>query len=79
MMKHEGTLEAVVADHKSTRETLASMLTQLEAIVTSAKKEAVLTADVRSRIEGATAHLANRHEIDIVCRHNISPAHKSSA
>src|SRR5262249_41772591 len=52
------TLEAVVADYKSTREMVAGMLTEIGAIVTSAKKEASLTADVLSRIEGSAAKLA---------------------
>lgn len=47
-------LEAVVADYKATREMLAEMLVELGAIVASARREASLTADVLSRIEGAT-------------------------
>jgi hypothetical protein len=47
-------LEAVVADYKATREVLAEMLVELGSIVDSARKEASLTADVLSRIEGAT-------------------------
>ncbi|MGH7485962.1 MAG: anti-phage ZorAB system protein ZorA, partial [bacterium] len=51
-------LETVVADYKSTREMLAVMLVELGAIVASAKKEASLTTDVLSRIEGSAAKLA---------------------
>jgi hypothetical protein len=51
------TLESVVADYKATRETLAAMLTELGRLVDSAKREAALTDDVLSRIEGATAKL----------------------
>lgn len=51
------TLESVVTDYKATRETLAAMLTELGRLVDSAKREAALTDDVLSRIEGATAKL----------------------
>jgi len=51
-------LETVVADYKLTREMLASMLVELGTIVASAKKEASLTADVLSRIDGSAAKLA---------------------
>lgn len=56
------TLEGVVADYKATRETLAAMLTELLATVESAKKEATLTADVLSRIEGATTKLVQAQQ-----------------
>ena len=51
-------LEGVVSDYRATRETLAVMLTELGRLVESAKREAALTEDVLSRIEGATAKLS---------------------
>jgi hypothetical protein len=51
-------LDGSLADHKATRDVIARMVTELQATVASAKREASLTADVLQRIEGATAKLA---------------------
>jgi hypothetical protein len=56
------TLETVVADYKGTREMLAEMLTELGALVASAKKEASLTADVLARIDSATTKLGHAQQ-----------------
>jgi hypothetical protein len=50
-------LDTSLADYRSTRDTLGRMVTELQATVDAAKKEASLTADVLSRIESATAKL----------------------
>jgi ABC-type transporter Mla subunit MlaD len=55
-------LEAVVIDYKATREMVAQMLGQVQSVVEAAKKEAAITADVLSRIEGAAAKLTNAQQ-----------------
>ena len=51
-------LDSVVADHRSARDAVASMLEGLRGTVEVASREASLTGDVLSRIEGAAQRLA---------------------
>lgn len=55
-------LEAVVTDYKATREMVSQMLAQVQSVVEAAKKEAAITADVLSRIEGAAAKLTSAQQ-----------------
>ena len=50
-------LKGVVADYALTRETLATMLTDLHSTVENAKREANLTSDILARIESASQKL----------------------
>lgn len=51
------TLNLALVDYKSTRDSMANMVTQLNAIVENAKKEASLTSDVLNRINQAAEKL----------------------
>ncbi len=51
-------LDSSLADYKATRDVVGRMVTELQATVASAKKEASLTADVLQRIESSTTKLA---------------------
>jgi hypothetical protein len=53
-----GVLKGVMEDHSQMREKLAAMLTELQATVDGAKREASITADVLQRIEGSAQKLA---------------------
>lgn len=52
-------LDASMTDYKATRDVVARMVSELQATVASAKKEASLTADVLQRIDGAATKLAH--------------------
>jgi ABC-type transporter Mla subunit MlaD len=51
-------LDGVLADYRVTRDALQKMLEAMQGSVEAARKEASLTGDVLSRLEGATARLA---------------------
>ena len=51
-------LDSVVSDHRAARDAVAAMVEGLRGTVESASREASLTADVLSRIEGAALKLA---------------------
>lgn len=51
-------LDGVLADYRGTRDSLQRMLEAMQGSVEAARKEASLTGDVLSRLEGATARLA---------------------
>lgn len=51
-------LDGVLADYRGTREALQRMLEAMQGSVEAARKEASLTGDVLSRLEGATVRLA---------------------
>ena len=51
------TLNRALEDYRTTRDSMAAMITQLNSIVDNAKKEASLTADVLTRINDATQKL----------------------
>jgi len=51
-------LDSSLADYKATRDVIGRMVSELQATVASAKKEASLTADVLQRIESSTTKLA---------------------
>ncbi|WP_454888269.1 anti-phage ZorAB system protein ZorA [Sphingobium herbicidovorans] len=58
-------LDSVVSDYRSARDAVATMVQDLRATVENASREASLTADVLSRIEGATQKLASaQYEAD---------------
>jgi MotA/TolQ/ExbB proton channel family len=50
-------LQSVVADYATTRETLATMLSDLRSTVENAKRDATLTSDILARIESASQAL----------------------
>lgn len=54
-------LEGIVADYRATRDTAAQMIEQLRAVIESCRREAAVTEDVLSRIEGATTGLVHAH------------------
>lgn len=51
-------LDGVLADYRGTRDALQRMLEAMKGSVEAARKEASLTGDVLSRLEGATSRLA---------------------
>lgn len=51
-------LDAVVADHRAARDSVAAMVESLRSTVEAASREASVTADVLTRIEGAAQKLA---------------------
>jgi hypothetical protein len=50
-------LNAAINDYKATRDSLANMIASLNGAIESAKREASLTADILSRIEGSAVAL----------------------
>jgi uncharacterized phage infection (PIP) family protein YhgE len=56
-------LQQAVSDYKGQRDSVAMFVTELRSVVNNAKTEATITADVLSRIEGATTRLveAQKH------------------
>jgi ABC-type transporter Mla subunit MlaD len=51
-------LQAVMADYKANRDSTASMLTELKAVIESAKREASMTQQTLERIQSAAGKLA---------------------
>jgi chromosome segregation ATPase len=51
-------LDAILADYRTTRDTLKQMLDAVRGSVEAAKREASLTTDVLQRLEGSTVRLA---------------------
>jgi ABC-type transporter Mla subunit MlaD len=54
-------LEGTVADYRTTRDTVAQMVERLSSVIESCRREAAVTEDVLTRIEGATEGLAKAH------------------
>jgi ABC-type transporter Mla subunit MlaD len=50
-------LSGMLADHQSVRDSIAGMVTSMQAIVEQARREASMSSDVVTRIEEATAKL----------------------
>lgn len=55
-------LQGVLSDYRANREATGSMLTELRAVVESAKKEASLTQQALDRIQTAATKLAQAHQ-----------------
>jgi hypothetical protein len=55
-------LQGVVADHASARDTLAKMLEEMRGIVENARREAGVATDVIARIEAASQGLGQAHK-----------------
>lgn len=55
-------LDGALADYKATRDVIARMVSELQATVAAAKKEASLTADILQRIDAAAAKLGRAQE-----------------
>src|SRR5262249_49569744 len=58
MTSSASALQQVTGDYQAQRNAVAGLVSELRAIVESAKREASLTADVLARIESATGKLA---------------------
>lgn len=55
-------LDGALADYKATRDVIARMVSELQATVAAAKKEASLTTDILQRIDAAAAKLGRAQE-----------------